>query len=111
MCLSRGQVGRDGLTPHRRWRGKDYKRALPPFGESVQWRKMGAEAEPSRLEPRWALGIFLGTAERSNDLLVGTEAGVIRARSVRRQEPDNRANPELFAKLCGVPWMRMPGDA
>eukprot|EP00971_Amphidinium_carterae_P027562 543033-Amphidinium_carterae.1 len=74
MCLSRGQVGRDGLTPHRRLRGKDYKRAPPPFSECVQWRKMGTEAEASRPESRCSLVIFLGTAERSNDLVVGTES-------------------------------------
>ena len=49
--IIRSQLGKDGLTAFRRWKGRDFRRALPPFGEVVLYLPPGKRA--SRLEERW----------------------------------------------------------
>ena len=56
---------KDGLTPFRRLKGRDWQVSLPPWGEAVTYRVRTKH----KLEPRWATGIFCGvrlnTTERS----------------------------------------------
>ena len=47
---------KDGLTPYRKIRGRDWNIALPPFGECVDYRVRTNH----KLEVRWDTGIFLG---------------------------------------------------
>ena len=57
--------------------------------------KMDAAMEP---------GVWLGRSEESDEHLVGTPRGVIRARTVRRLIPDKRWNAEVFLGFRGLPW-------
>ena len=57
--------------------------------------KMDAAMEP---------GIWLGRTEESDEHLVGTPRGVLRARTVRRMIPDSRWDAELFFEFRGLPW-------
>ena len=60
--LNRFQVGADGMTPHRRLRGKKFNRAMVEFGECIWYLKPGTKGQYKR-ETRWANGVFLGIRE------------------------------------------------
>ena len=47
---------RDGLTPYRKIRGRDWNIALPPFGECVDYRVRTNR----KLDYCWDTGLFLG---------------------------------------------------
>ena len=109
LSLNRGQVGRDGKTPHERHRGVKYRRQLPPFGE-VCMRKLG-DVGPARAEAKWERGIFLGTAHRSNEVYVSHEAKVVLARSIRRLPEAEAVDLTLLDQLRGSPWKMDPVEA
>ena len=54
-------------------------------------------------------GIFLGVKLTSQELYIGVEKGVIRARAVKRRAGGERYNVELLKKLQGSPWRPVPG--
>ena len=105
--INRSQRGSDGLTPFRRWKGRDFRRPLPPFSEVVSF--LPAGKNPSRVQDKWHEGIFLGVLDRSSELLVATPAGVVRTRSVRRRAPDERGSKKLLDGVRGTPWQPVPG--
>jgi len=47
---------KDGLTPRRKIKGRDWNIALPPFGECIYYRVRTSH----KLDVRWDTGIFLG---------------------------------------------------
>ena len=47
---SRSQRGVDGLTLSRRWKGRDFRRPLPPFSEVVSY--LPAGKNPSRIQDK-----------------------------------------------------------
>ena len=106
-ALNIGRRGPDGCTPHFRLRGKEYRRALPPFGEKVNF--MFAGKRESRLQDRWGVGLYLGLISRSSLYLVGTKEGVHRARTIKRMIITERADADLLNTFIGVPWMLQPG--
>ena len=57
--------------------------------------KMDAAMEP---------GIWLGRSEESDEHLLGTPRGVMRARTIRRLVPENRWDAQAFLEFRGVPW-------
>ena len=54
--------------------------------------------------------IFLGIAERSDTLIVGTAGGCYRVATVRRLPAQQRSDPELAKSVKGPPWRPVPGD-
>eukprot|EP00971_Amphidinium_carterae_P143277 2838616-Amphidinium_carterae.1 len=71
-----------------------------PIGEPVMYH-LGRT--PSRSEPRWSRGLYLGCADR-NLSFVGIEGKVIKAQSLRRLAKEDRADPALLNKIAGSPW-------
>jgi hypothetical protein len=57
-----------------------------------------------KLDDRWQEGVWLGKSLVDGAHLVSTETGVVRARSIRRQEEAKRWNLANVAKLVGLPW-------
>ena len=106
--ITRGQIGADRLTPHQRLKGRAFRNLLPAFAESVLHLPIGKRA--SRLPERWSDELFLGVVERSSEFRVGTVLGVVRARSLGRRPPEERASVELLDKPVGVPWQPFPRD-
>ena len=76
------------MTAFQRWKGTRFKRALPPLGECILFLPAGKRG--SKLEEKYIDGIFLGIVERSSEIDVGTAAGVVRGRSLRRRPPSER---------------------
>ena len=63
-----------------------------------------------KFENRWEEGIWLGIADRTNEVIVGTSEGVIKVRDVRRYGIDrDKWDLAKFNDFKGVPWEPVPG--
>ncbi len=83
MNVSRFLVGKDGRTAYERRRGRRCKIPLAMFGEKVWYKQlMEGKAKVDKFESEWQEGIWLGHSRKSNETLVGTDAG----QSLRHQE-------------------------
>ncbi|CAJ1336689.1 unnamed protein product, partial [Effrenium voratum] len=98
---------RDGLTPFRRLKGRDWQVSLPPWGEAVDYRVRTKH----KLEARWATGIFCGVRLNTTEKIIATEDGIVVAQSVRRKPKEHRWDAALFGKVKGTPWAPVPGRA
>ena len=91
MLTSRFLVGADGRTAYERRRGRRCNLECVPFGEYV-WFKQVREGNDrtNKTESEWSEGIWLGHARQSNEHVIGTEQGVVRAYTVKRKEEGQR---------------------
>ena len=80
---SRFHIDESGRSPYEKWKGKSFKKELVEFGERVMYYKSGITGN-RKMETRWESGIWLGLRDESNEALIGTPDGVIKARDVRR---------------------------
>ena len=76
---------------------------LVEFGEQVQLMPLYVKKQ-GKLEPRWLYGTYLGIRMESSEVLVGTDNGVYKTRSVRRRTEDMRWSAEAVNSILGVPW-------
>ena len=60
----------DGKTPYSRLRGREWKVAIPPFGEAMEYLKRG-----HKFEAQWTKDIFLGVKDSTTEKIVGTATG------------------------------------
>ena len=98
--FGRGGELNDGHTPYQRLQGKEWRVALPPFGEVVEYRRRTKD----KLEGRWRDGIFLGVKRTTTERIVGDETGVYVVQSIRRVPEDRRWNQTLADSIIGTPW-------
>ena len=77
----------------------------PPlnFGEAVL--ATGSGAQEVKLGSSWDLGIWMGRSTRTNEHLVGTRTGVIKARTVKRRPETRKCDRELYEVMNFVPWL------
>ena len=63
------------------------------FGEKAQWLPAPLRGrERDTMDPSFEEGIWLGLVGKSDEDIVGTPQGVVRARSIRRLPADQRWN-------------------
>ena len=55
--------------------------------------------EEGKLGSSWDLGIWMGQSTRTNEHLVGTRTGVIRARTVKRRPETLKWDRELYEAM------------
>ena len=110
MLISRFSVGLDGRTAYERLRGRLCKVPVVPFGEYVIYKEMReGKARKSKIEVEDRDGVFLGHARNSNEVLIGTSSGVVRAYSMRRRAEGRRWNSQAITDMMGVPSRPDPG--
>ena len=109
FICSRYVVGKDGKTGYERRRGRRCKIPSLPFAECV-WYKQIREGKDrqNKFDTEIREGIWLGHARESNEVLIGTDAGVVRAYSVERRDPDQRWNGALIQSMRGTPQQPDP---
>ncbi len=78
--INRYQVGTDGKTRRQRVTGKSWLRQVAEFGECAYYLKLKTKGIHT-WEERWAEGIWLGIREESGEILIGTDEGVVKART------------------------------
>ena len=104
MLCSKYLVGKDGLTASERRRGRSCKVPTVPFGETVFYRQVRvSKTQRDKGESEMQQGIWLGRADRSNEVLIGTEAGVIRVYDVIRKPEGERWEGQRILKMMGTP--------
>ena len=82
---------------------RKFQSLLLNFGEAVLAKESGSQE--GKLVSSWDLGIWLGRWTRTNEHLVGTRTGVIRARTVERRPETLKWDRELYEALNFVPWL------
>jgi hypothetical protein len=106
MMLNRYEVSRDGRTAYERSKGKKSRLAGLEFGEQVMWRRKPVGNNLAKLSVMWDLGTYLGVKGSTGEIIIGTESGVWRTRTVRRRPEELRWNAAEVDKVKEVPWDR-----
>ena len=107
-ALSRFAKGPDGFTAWYRLKQKPYRKALPWWSEKLLYLPAGKRT--SRIRDKWLPGVFLGVIDRSDELMIGTTEGVIKARSWKRLTLPERSDSAFFLKCIGTPWEPVPSQ-
>ena len=94
------------MTPYKLTKGSDYNRPVCVFGEQVLAKVPVAE---SKLGRKWLKGVWLGKLERDDSHVIGTSAGAIAVRSVRRLPKAEQVGTDLMAEMRGLPWKPRDG--
>ena len=106
--MSRFQVAADGKTAHERLKGKAYRRELVDFAKRVLFMPVVLGGKMNKLDVKWQPGRFIGIKPRSNEALIMTERGVVKARSMRRLPRTDRWAHDDWEELKGLPWAWKP---
>ena len=80
-----------------------FQSPLLNFAEAVLAKESGVQE--GKLGSSWGLGIWLGRSTRTNEHLVGTTVGVIKARTVKRRPGTLKWDRELHDAMKFVPWL------
>jgi len=104
MLVSRFVIGEDGKTGYERRRGRRCNIPVVRCGEKVLYRELKkGKHVPGKLEVRMHEGLWLGHARISNEVLIGTKEGVVRAYDVRLLPEDECWDVELIKGMRGTP--------
>ena len=99
--IERFQPRWSGHTAHHSMRGKDYTGIVLDFAETCQHRLADVS---DKLNVRWVKGVFVGKLPETDEFLLLTEKGLVKARAVKRLSGEE-AWDTAFLKLCkGSPW-------
>ena len=107
MMASRYLVGKDGKTAHERRRGRKCRIGTVPFGEAVMYKELNKERKSS-MDTDWQAGVWLGHTRDSNEVLIGTRNGVVRAYAVIRKAEGERWDADLLRNMRGTPQQPDP---
>jgi hypothetical protein len=110
FLLNRFEVGSDGKTCYERLKGKHAKTNGLEFGEGLFFKMRAKREGIGKLASVWEDGIYLGVRAVSGEVIVGTETGVWRTRTVKRKPIETRWHQENTLKVGGVPWKTSPEE-
>ena len=103
FLLNRYLEHADGHTSYwRRWQ-RDYNSGLCCFGEVVQAKLTGPHAARKAF-PSWVTGMWLGRDTEADEVIIGTEHGVTKVRTVRRLQPSLQWQKEIVQMFRALPW-------
>ena len=104
MLSSRFLVGKDGKTAYESRRGRVCDVPVEKFGEKVWYKELhGKTSEVKKFESLWKEGLWLGHARNSNEVLIGTREGVVRAWAIRKKPSNEQWDRELIKEMKGTP--------
>ena len=109
MVSSRYLVGKDGMTAYERRRGRRCRVPVLPFGEKLWYKELrDGKERKNKLSSEWAEGIWLGHSRGSNEAIIGTRDGVVRAYALKRMAADHRWDRDLLRAIRGTPQQPDP---
>ena len=94
-----------GKSAYEEVRGKEASTPIARFGERILYMPKTEDKQ----QARFSSGIFLGLQRKSNEVVIGTEAGVYKARTIRRLAPDAKWDIEYIKSIVGTPEEPVPG--
>ena len=108
MSYNRYQQGSDGKTAYQHQTGPLRRRAIP-FGETVFYRESRTKTEKKQvIEVKWHEGLWLGHVRSNQEVLIGTEDGVVRAWTVRRLIQSQRWTRDAIMNMKETPTRSDP---
>ena len=110
ILINRYHVGKDHLTALQRHTGRSSLKQIAYFGEKVMYRILDNAHRVDKHEGRWETGIWLGVIPRTDEDLIGTPLGVVKAAAVKRLGEKSRWDAELIEAVVGYPWQPVPGS-
>ena len=109
QLISRFQIGKYGKTALARSRGRSPKRPMAEFGESVHYKPLKDNSKTNKLDTMWHDGVWIGINGRTEEAIIGTENGIIKARAIKRKPSDEKFQWSDIEKIKGLPWAPVPG--
>ena len=107
--ITRYAVKPNGRTAIEEVKGKRSMRPVAEFGEKVTYMPLKSAANPqTKFDNRVEVGVWLGLVLTSDETLIGTSHGVVRARSIRRLPEAERWDYTTLALIKGTPWKPVP---
>ena len=80
-----------------------------PFGEQVWFKALRrTKQRTNKFESEWQEGIWLGHARASDETIIGTPEGVVRAWAVKRRSAEEQWNAEALKNVKGTPRQPNP---
>ena len=109
MVISRYLVGKDGRTAYERRRGRPCRLEALPCGEKVWYKEVwGGKDRKDKFNSEWEEGIWLGHTRSTNEMVMGTKDGVVRAYAIKRQDDEERWKSGLVKEMRGTPQQPNP---
>ena len=99
----------DNRTANELHRGKPYRRTVSPFGESVMYTQIAANATNTKIRRPMGHWNPLWIGEAKHNMLVGTTSGVFKVNCIKRLPRLQSSDPELVKSIVGTPWDPTPG--
>ncbi len=94
-----------GKTSYEYVKGRKFTRQVPEYGECVLYLRANSLQRNKFTESRWEEGVYVGIREESNELLIATPEGILKARTFRpRGSIKESWNKSFFNKCTGSPW-------
>ena len=91
--------------------GVRFRGPILRFGEFCWFRhptsasgRMAHNRRAAKADNAWEHGVWLGRAHSSNEQLIGTSAGIVFSRSVKRCPPAVANRSDELLRMQGVPW-------
>ena len=102
--ITRYVKGQSVRTANREARGHDAHAPIAEFGQKIMYMtsKNTSKSAP-KADAKFQDGIWLGLRTRSDESIIGTPNGVIKAKTVRRLPEERRWYPEDVFSVRGVP--------
>ena len=104
VLLNRFEVAKDGKTAYERLKKKAARTLGLEFGEKVLWKRKPVGGALGKMSCMWEDGVYLGVKATTGEIIIGTEKGVWKTRSVQRRPLDERWGPESAKMIGGIPW-------
>ena len=104
MSVSRYMVGKDGRTAYERRRGRRCNVPSVPLGEIVSHKQIREHKEAkNKFDPELHEGVWLGHVRMTNETIIGTKEGVVRAYATIRKEEGARWTGEMIKQMQSTP--------
>jgi hypothetical protein len=92
-------------TPREALRGKHTLRRLAEFGENVLWLpEIWESSRMEKLESKFEKGIWLGVCPRTDEAIIGSCSGIVRAGTVKRQAIEEAWKSTSMLSVAVTPW-------
>ena len=93
------------LTPREALWGKHTLRRLAEFGKNVLWLAETWESgRMEKLEPKFEQGIWLGVCSRTEEAIIGSTKGIVRAGTAKRQAIEEAWKSTSLLSVANTPW-------
>ena len=97
LLPSRFLMGKDNKTPYERRRGRRCDIKTEKFGEKIYDKQLKAKTDQqNKMDSGLEEGLWLGHTRNSNEILVGTLNGVVRAYAVRKRPEEEQWDAEFI---------------